>query len=77
MSHLPLLQRKAGLFDIAKGVTHAVNLLIILVTLAGEQNDITRLRRSNRLGDGLRTVGYDGQRLRVFRTAANLFDNLC
>src|SRR5690606_34450825 len=56
MGGLPGLQGLGGFFQIGEGVAHAVNLLVILVALAGQQHHVAPLGASNQAGDGIATA---------------------
>src|SRR5690606_40049309 len=70
---LPIVQRAGGLMKIGEGLALTLDLLVILVPLACQQQHVIKATAGNAGGDGLATTGDETHPLRCSEAAPNLF----
>src|SRR5215510_7654412 len=73
---LPGIQRLGGLIQIGERVANAGDLLVILVTFAGQQHDIADPGGSNQAGNGFTTGRNEGHGFWMSKADANIVDDL-
>src|SRR5690606_8359208 len=69
---LPVVQRAGGLMKIGEGLALTLDLLVILVSLACQQQHVIEATAGNAGGDGLATTGDEAHPLRCSEAVPNL-----
>src|SRR5471032_318282 len=75
MSHLPGREGMIGLDQIRKGMTLAIDFLIVLVTFAGQDNHVICRGAGNQLRNRLTTASNEGNVIHSTETGTDVVEN--
>src|SRR5690606_22842604 len=75
MGGLPLLQRPGGRLQVGEGLAHAIDLLVVLVALAGQQQHVVHAGFGDQAGNGLAASRHEAHRLGIGEAGTDLVEN--